>query len=447
MPATRTGTPRGRDRIKELLQTDVTAIGHGTGWRLVVADTDLTERIASLEWGTDEGPAIVLDADVVGELGASLENERVMLDLVYDTSSGAYAVRQFTGWLLRPVHGTPLSKAQAASSGYWLQRMPLGEHTPYTAAAPDLVMADALGRAPYSGAVEVEPVGMPLFTRVGSEAFRKTDSLDNVVESVQQEVPYVLYDTPTDGCDVLLERSLAEGGDPEWTFEVGRDIHAEDFSPERQGESFAEVWVARQIEGAEDGQDPVEILASVPVPGSKAPDGAVMIVESSDYSSGAVAAAISTAYDEASAIAYGRYAASFPTAYVQPFLRRSSIVAVREPGRDGRGRYTRTWMCLLSEIGGTLPEKRGRYGGVMEVVGREYEPVVLSPPERASGAALFPAWGVDWLHRPYFSDSLPWVREDGPNVALDVDVALEHGVEVSVLPEDEDTVVVRSSRG
>lgn len=421
-------TERQRERIEDLLRGEPQSANRLLTWQLVIGEEDpedVTERVVDLEYGTDEGPALVLEATVAGEVRSSREHEPVMLSLLYD----GVPVRQFTGTLQRPVHGRTTSEIRAGSSGFWLSRIFLKSHTTFTGVPPDLVLYDMLSRAPYRGNVEVEPVGMPLFRRV-EEPFLKTDTPDDVIEALQAEVSFEIYDTPDDGAEAVVERSLSEGGDASWTFEVGRDVEVEDFTPERRGEAYAEVWVTRRIENATG--DPVEVLAEVPVPGSKAPPDTVLEIESSDYTEGAVAAAIATAYDEASALAFGRYDGSFETAYIQPFLRRGKLVAVKEPGEDARGRYVRTWMCLLSETRGRLPEKRGEYGGVMEVVGKEYEPALIPAPQRRSGGVFFPLLGRDWLYRAYLSTALPFVAYDEATgeAVVDADAAAQHGVNV-----------------
>lgn len=446
-------TRREKDRVEEILGGDAAFVGQKQSLRLIAGTgermEELTERVPTDSdagaWVADaEGPAITLDVDVWGRIPEELEGEPVTLEVITE----GIAVRQFTGTLLRPQIGKTTSKLQAASSGFWLQKILLLESVSYTGVRPDLVVGDALGRAPYAGPVEVQRVDRPLIVRSGDEAFRLTDALDDVLEAVQEEVPYVFHDTPHDGSEATLAKRLSEGGEPAWTFEVGRDVDAEDFSPERQGDSYFEVIVTRQ---GEDSAAPVEILARVPVPGSKAPPGAVLNIESSDQSASASASALSTAYDEAHGAAYGRYRASVTVPYIQPFLRRGRFVAMQEGGSEETvrwgetltRRYTRTWMCLLDSVGGSIPSKRGTYGGMMEVVGKVREPVVLPPPPTASGGVFFPLLGWDWLGRAYLSTDLPFVSYDEATgeAVVDSQAAAEHGVNVYMDEETREVVV------
>lgn len=411
-----------RAHVEEILRGEEP--GRFTWWRLLIGGEEFSQ-FASCEWEASPGVyGLVLRATVRKPIPDALREERVRLDIVIDGIPSVV----FTGKIFAIESSGSLIPFQAASSGHFLAGFELGARLVFDAAPPWQAVREALGKGDYEGLVEVEPVDSPKFTRTGSQALSATNSPAELLEQVGSEVPYEFFDTPQDGHEAFLRRAPADFSEPEFTFEVGKNVKKEEFSAEPRESAVAEVVVIRQKAAALPTEDPWEVLARVAVPGSKAPKGTVEKIQTSDYSADGPRNALQTAYDRALELA-NRHRVSF-TGPVHPFLRRGKPIGVIEPGEDRIGRYRRTWLVVLDTYVGALPRKRMAYAGEAIRLSTIYEARPEESPLAGVAGVAHPLVGRNHLNLFYVSPELPWIRVAGDYVYADVDAALASGVEI-----------------
>ena len=401
---------RDAERIHEILRGPEP--GRLTWWQVWVGGE--IYAVASCERDAAEGSyGLTLRASVRGMVPEAAVGGDVIYDLVVDGIS----VRRFTGKLLSavPSRGRALTEVRAASSGGALPDLQLGSRVSWDQAEPSLAVADALGRAGHEGQVRVESVAAPRFTRKDAEAYSALQSPAEVLEAVSSEIPaFEFWDTAFDGHEAFLRRPLEEAPEPEFAFDARK---LENFVAERVEPTASWVVVYRRKEILKAGEDPYEVLARAPVPGSSAPDDAIERIESTDRTASAILNAHQTARDRAAEISE-RYRMSF-TGPLHPLLERGSYVAVFLSGEDAAGRYVKTWSLYLTGITDALPRKRAAYSGEARVSEVAREPVPEPRPLGATGGAVLPAWGIDAAGFGFIEDGRYVLDEDGYLIPLE----------------------------
>lgn len=388
--------------------------GRLTWWRLWIAGEE--RAFTDLSW---DAPAdnfgMAMRAVVRGPEGfadRSALGREAILEILVDgipaerftgTLSSAVAQRAATGRL------TGGWEVVAASRGDALEEKELKTRLSFDAAAPSDPVRQALGLAGYTGRISVEPVEKPPFTRKDATGFSATDSPADVLDGVGAEVPsYEFWDVPGDGHEAFLRKAPEDLGEPAFVFDAAL---LEGFRPIREEPRVAWVGVRRQKENPPVNEEPWEILARAPVPGSKADEDTVEWIETSDRSSEADVNAWQTARDRAQEISR-RSTVSF-VGPEHPLLRRGSAVWVREETEDAEGPVVLTWAVYLETLGGQLPRKRTTYSGACAVVGSERPPKVEPLPAPATPGVGRPAWGADHLGDYYGDDARFFEDENG----------------------------------
>lgn len=350
-------SPRDRLDIEEALQQREPA--RGMSWRLTIGDADYSEAIDDGDQVTiegAEGPALTVTGEISEKLSPELENASVRAYL----TAGGVEVLRFAGLMLLPEHSQTTSELGATTASAFVEECEIGEFLEFSNAPPDTVMYEGLTRLPYDlSQVRIDSIPTPLFTRTGADAYSAHDSVSDITSDVTEEAGISWFDSQA-GTRAFKTPNLADSIRPVWTFEVNRDIRAEDFRPGRVGDRVRWVVVTRPKTNPLPTEDPVEELARVEIPGSRAPTRTRVLIELSEGA--ATADAFPRAFLEAARLSIA-YTLDFPTIYAHPLLERGDVVAIREPGRDSVGRYVKTWACILGTEGIALPDKTGRYGG------------------------------------------------------------------------------------
>jgi len=388
--------------------------GRLTWWRLWVAGSE--RAFTDLSW---DAPAdnfgMALRAVVrrpEGFADRSALGKEVSLEVLVD----GIPVERFTGTLSAAVAQRSASgrmtggwEVVAASRGDALEEKELKTRLSFDAAAPSDPVRQALGLAGYTGRISVEPVEAPPFTRKDATGFSATDSPADLLDSVGAEVPaYEFWDVPGDGHEAFLRKAPEDLGEPAFVFDAAR---LEGFRPAREEPRVAWVGVRRQKENPPANEEPWEVLARAPVPGSKADEDTIEWIETSDRSARADANALQTARDRAQEISR-RTKVSF-VGPEHPLLRRGSPVWVREETEDAAGPVVLTWAVYLETLGGQLPRKRTTYSGACAAVGSERPPRVEPLPAPATPGVGAPLWGLDHLAYGRIAEGLYTIDEGG----------------------------------
>ena len=387
-----------------------------TWWRLWIAGEE--RAFTDLSWDADAGSyGMSLRATVRGSKGfidRSALGRVVELEIIVD----GIPVERFTGDLLSAVEAATGASGGANSGGWLVQAASRGDALPekeiktrlsWDQAPPHLILFDALNRAGYTGQVTVETVEQPKITLSLGTAFSATDSLVDPLDAVAAEVPaYEFFDVPGDGHDAFLRKAPEDLGEPDFVFDAAR---LEGFKPERAEPRVAWVGVRREKEQPPLTEDPWEVLARAPVPGSKADDDTIEWIDTTDRSASAAENAWQTARDRAAELAE-RHRVSF-VGPEHPLLRRGSGAWVRQKGADAAGPFSKVWAVYLDTLSGALPRKRTTYAGDCAVVDVRREPKREPVPLPATAGVARPAWGADHLGDLYGDDSFVYEDENG----------------------------------
>ena len=225
---------------------------------LRIGDLDATELVDSLTYGGEENreggsPAMTLECTLHGRLGEKYEGENVTVTL----ELGGVTMRTFTGFALKPKPGKTSTRLQAASAGFWLDKVALKEETEYQDARPSDAVYSVVGqRLPYEG-LDIPTVPEPPFTRTddeeGAEAFDETAKVSEVLAAVREEARLRVRDDGRGWLRGVVDDPLSAPGKPVFTWTVGEEIVlSEDgtgFEPELNPEDrYDHVWCYRTDE-------------------------------------------------------------------------------------------------------------------------------------------------------------------------------------------------------
>ena len=427
-----------RREIESTLSDPQTAAANTT--YTLFAAADYTNRVRELEVSTEDGPGVVLDADIAGKLPASLEGRDVEATLYV----GNATLTLFRGEAARPSDDGLL----AGTGGYWLESISLGEEVSYSGTDPSLAAYELLSRAPYSGPVWVAPMDGS-FTRSGEDAFGPRVNVSEALSEIAEEFDMSFFDTADNGHNGIKKPSLDSPGEVVWTFTVGFDVPGDEgeqeggFSYAREEDSYRYVIVYAEQDGHTELTEPIE------VPNSRAPAGAIYwleqsVEENADGTAGSpdIKRAYQDGYERANRLSRGQWTVGINPVYIHPLLERGDCVAVIESGyeRDGQEVYSyeRRWVCVLTGHKAKLPATRGEYSADAEIVSEEY--TLLESPEPVSEPSTAkPLVAMNWRGMPYFFSSLGWVWLEGNYVSLDPDAALSEGIAIT---EDAGTITI-----
>ncbi len=330
-----------------------------TSWELRIAgepygDVEAGKGVKSVTVDCfDEGPALTLEAEIAGHLPISIESADVELDVTMGSLGGSVTIPAFRGKALIPEEDGVNTTIKAASAGYWLDSVKLRVDMPLTGARPDDTAYTVLSQAPYPN-VEVAPVGKPLIRRVLDESFTRLNTLDDVLQALEEEARMYVYDRADGTARAGKKPILAKAGNIRYTFTVGEDIRVEDFTHVRTlDNNYSAVRVYRK---GEDGS--VSILAEVAVPNSKVPPRCYEDIEWTDEDLDPDPP-FAIGFRRAEMLAYGeRNSDSIEARLVHPLLERGDMVTFEEAGEDVYGEYERTWLAVLTGYKLAFPEKR-----------------------------------------------------------------------------------------
>lgn len=360
-----------RERIEEVLRRGRDA-SREIDYELIIGDADYTDRIEDIEYGTEDGPGIVLTGSSPLRVPASLEGREIHLRLFV----GEVAVTQFRGRMSRPSREDGETSLEAGTGGYWLDKISLDEDLDYDGVDPTVAAYETLAKAPYSAPVIVERAGGKI--RRQDRTFKRNDQLSDVLESLVEQAGLEPFDTHENGCVCRSPVSLAEPGEVVWTFVVGEDLDPDDgFSYSRtEEEDYSEVIVYREDD------DEITELARAEVVGSSAPAGAIDWIQlgtdtdDEDYDEDTeLVEARERASERAYELARGRWEVEMSPPYIHPLLERGDAVKVLQTSiEDVEGEeyeVYREWLVLIEGHSGELPAKAGSYEGRAEIVAEE----------------------------------------------------------------------------
>ncbi len=316
-------------------------------------------------WGRPdaERPALEFTGTFRDTLPLELRKEVLSVDLVVETRVGDLSFRRFTGGIRRITPTLAGTQIQAASGGYWLDKVRFDEVATYTDASPSEVVWDVVTRANERGVydlrgVDIERVDGPKVRREEFLLNLPIDKLSRALAAAVEEGALFFRDSPTNAPLCHPDRGPAEAQDVEWEYAVGVDVDPSSWLPETTGDEFDAVLPYRAKDGGsiefilETNSDPATRYISIP--GSVAPRGASYEINISDESVTASADAFHLCAEAALRLQDGESTTSVDLKWPHPLLVDGDFTAWSEPGATLEGGTgTRRWIAKIE----TLNEK------------------------------------------------------------------------------------------
>jgi hypothetical protein len=309
--------------------------------------------VIEAEWGRPdaERPALEFTGTFRETLPLSLRKEKLTVDLVVETALGEHSFRRFTGDIRR-VTPTPAGTIiQAASGGYWLDKVRFGEVQSYVNVAPSAVVWDAVTRAAEAGVydlrhAEIEYVAGPKVRREEFLLNLPMDKLARPVSAAVEEGELFFRDSPLNAPLSHRDRGPAEAESVEWEYIVGRDTEPVDFRPETEGDEFYDVVCYRTLASGNQELlfDPIKIA------GSTAPIGAGYEINVSDESDTATDDTYQMAAEAALRLRDGESTSTQSIKWIHPLLVDGDFVGWTEPFDEATRAGTRIWIAKIDTL-------------------------------------------------------------------------------------------------
>lgn len=358
-----------------------------TSWRLLLAGVEQTQYAGACEWAreSDEVPGVSLSMDLFRDVPLAgpgrIIGKSVALDLIvnghtYPAYRGEVVLARSTG--------PRQTEITAATGGYWLGILSLGEALDFVDYPVAYVVFDMLNRNEKYNRhfITVEERPGLLFKR-GDQGtgFRKVDELSAPLAAVGEEVDYFYRDNPaTGGHTATIRRSPAEASEPIWTYTVDEDI--EEFRPQPANEDYSAVYVYRDVD------DVIIDLAFIEIPDSSAPAFAWYKIELSDDSANAADGAWQVGMDAAVRLMGGETPSSFRVSWINPLVGDGDTIAIVEDVPEEAVR--RTWYATVERQIRRLPEKTQEFEVTMVIAHEEELPGDLAVSVRPGPNAYTP---------------------------------------------------------
>lgn len=419
---------RDRETVERVLRSGNP--GAQTEWEFWVGNRPLRQHVTDLSYGREkDGIAQVVEAQLGRSAPKEWKRRRARLELVV----GGVPIERFSGKVVRVrKRGRSSSTLTCATGGWYADKTRLGAETSYPSGEEPWRIALAMtGRLPYYGpAVEVARIRAPRFVRALDERFREIDPIKSVMDALKEEAKVVFCDTRENGCRVMVVPPAAAPGRVAASWTIGRDVDEEAFEFEESGEEWRDVVVWRS---GEDGS--TEILQTVRVPGSTAPDGVSYVMELSDTSVNAGADALYMATSAATALALGEGSGALALPYVHPLLEEYDAVAFETFEEEDDYLVYRQITGRIDALPAVLPAKTQtiEYSGVVSREERVRKPEAGLSGRPSHRIITPPIWRSKTA--AHISADLPWIREAPTGgVIVDLDIAAAHGVLITEEP-------------
>lgn len=415
-----------RERLTALMETPELAAAQ-TRYTLRVGPVDYTNRVRGLSRPAADGPAVVLNVTVAGNVPLEIQDEAVVLTVRIGSGSEAIEYLAFKGRLLEPSPDDIDSDLKAATGGYWLAELKFTEETQYPGFWPSTALRDILRRCPYDR-VALPEVREPLIVAsddpdtVFNTSYDFPTELAEAVGNIEEEAEVTVWDRPENVGSAVLQKSLESPGEIAAEWVVGRHIRKGEFRYSGAFESsYSAVWVWRTEEAR-----PV-VMQKVPIRNSNAPADAILDVEITDQSPEAYENAYRKAYRLASQASYSEWKLTeLTTVMIDPRAERGSTVAISEDIRTyERAKVRRRWLVLLKADEPDYFSRSCSYGeGLLKLVSEEVLEVPPPLPEVATGEVAKRLYGVEPGGLLYAPEEWVYVTEDGDLEAY-VDAPIE----------------------
>lgn len=318
-----------------------------------------------------------------------LRREVLRVDLIVETALGGFRFRRFTGPIRRVAPSRIGTRIQAASGGYWLDKIRFDETVAFTNVEPSevvwrcVLLASEAGAYDYNYA-DIEYVPGPKVRREEFLVNTKVDKLARPIAAAVEEGDLFFRDSPYNAPMCHRARGPAEADEVVWTYRVGEDVDEEEWEPETDGDEYDAVLCYRVTP---DGQ--IEYLFDpIKIEGSVAPERASYEINISDESDTSNADAYHLATEAALRLRDGESTTTQTLPWIHPLLVDGDFVAWTQPFDTGTRAGTRHWIGQVNPIKETS-ELEQEQSLIMVRRREEYDPVptVLALPQpRQRGA-------------------------------------------------------------
>lgn len=427
-------TKRQFAAIKEASK-DRLEFANACDYALFLEGKDLTASVEELRVPDQDGPGVVLEGKLATRLSPLLEEEECKVEyLVGGERIPAYGARVDT-----VVSGAYLSSFLAGTPSRDAGKTPIGDDSQddldFSNREPSSVLLETSERMDYEG-VEIPRTPEPPFTRTGGDRFKWTDWVSEVYEAVQKEAKLVPEDTPLSVLTARPETSVLGDAEPDWVFEEGRDFEYGDLQTKSREEGrYARVVAWRPLEN---GSHDKLASAKVDNQGRKVRQDATFFLQLTDAEA---SGAFEAVYKKATELSENAQELSFPCVYPPFFLMRQDPILVRGQELTPDGKWVREYRARLTSVSWDAYKRTGSLKAVGGLVSEVFVPRPV-PKKTQRADAYMALFGFDFLGKPYLDDSLPWVKDDGNHVVIDVEMAAEQGVQVYEDPASPGVVVV-----
>lgn len=417
-------SPRQRRAWEEALR-DKGSIASRTRPRLLLDGKDYTRSVKEWSSSGKNEPALVLEATVADELSPDLEGKEAALDLVLN--GVPFAVFRGEVLVVDP-DDAGYSGVSCATSGFHLPGTEIPPairqfNQSYPSTALYEILSLLSGPGGYAG-IDIPLLTEPRFTRLGNDGYAFTHRASDAAGDIRKDTGLTFFDDGDNVARGFVEESLEKPGEPVAEFTVGVDCVGYKH-PSRFEERYSEVRVYLENRDADEA-----LLATARIEG-KARRNKPLDISTSDPSR--VNAQLQ-ANREALKRSTDLEDAEFTVLYPVPFLSRADTVAVTETKKGERkgkrGKWKRRYLVRVSELSHS-EDKRMPLKGVQKLDKEEFIADPILVPDFRSPQPLAALWGSNYREKPYFDASLPWARDAGDYVALDVEVAAAHGIAIS----------------
>lgn len=306
-------------------------------------------------------PAIVLEATLAGRV-QDLLGQNVKLHRIVD----GVAMQRFEGEVLESVSSAASTTVMAASPGFWLSEIPLGEDTTFPGQPPSTAAFDVMSRNDRYRRLNIPPVPEPVFSRAGATRIPAPTKLSEVLEEIRIESGLVTFDDAYLGAVGWMPPDLSSPIEPVAWYEVGRHIDDNPEDPKWEATPkffgrYANVWVYRV--GEDDGS--TETIALLPVTnrGLIPPAATRYPIEVSDGTSEAITAGYSRAVRAVRALSLSEHDVVFTTNFSDPRWTRGDLIGVIEPVRISGERFARIWLVSVEAFSDDTDLEQKTYEG------------------------------------------------------------------------------------
>lgn len=323
---------------------------------LTIGGEDYSFPLLSAEWGQSDIP-VTLDATLAGVLPEDLDGADtdlwvqigdVLAPQLFSArmafGSGGGSGR--AGGSGDEVRNTEMLASTAGSLLNGDDAVRFGDFQEYFGVPPEYVAWDILTRAPYTGNVRVEALGVPVLTYAGSASgagitprFTPQDKLGDGLSRLQKDADYVFRDTAVNGHVAAPPVQLGRG------MPTVAEFDANDFPawqrPTPVYPRYFDVMVYTLNPDGSYAYDPA--VVEVPYRGAarKAYPGQTLAIHLDDHTADAEDNAAQLAYDTAELQARGLWSVSdIALPYFHPLIEREDGLLVAETRKDDRGE---TW--------------------------------------------------------------------------------------------------------